>query len=202
MNSSGYIDFLRSRRISPRRDDGSIAMRLHSNRPARPCNKCENVAYLRRRIAIRHFLLSHRPRKYARCQRRNECVNLCLMRRVQIIFVLLALASSPLALVARSEACAEACTKSCCAAVHHASHDSAPAAGHCHSNRQGSSARCCDEPVSNHALDYGFTILMPLSILPDVPGIAAPANSGVAVVSNPLVVPSALGSAPFEPPRA
>jgi hypothetical protein len=132
----------------------------------------------------------------------SECVNLLLMRRVQIIFVLIALVSSPLALVARSEACAEACTKSCCVARHHSSHDTGPAAGHCHGNRQAPSARCCDEPVSNHALDYGFTILMPLSILPDVPEIEAPAISGAAVVSSPLVVPSAFGSAPFEPPRA
>ena len=124
------------------------------------------------------------------------------MRRVQIIFVLLALVSSPLALVARSEACAEACTKSCCAALHHSSHDSDPAAGHCHGNRRGSSARCCDEPVSNHALDYGFTVLMPVSILPHVAALEVPAISGATVLSNPLHAPSGFSSAPFEPPRA
>jgi len=124
------------------------------------------------------------------------------MRRAQVILALIALVSAPLAVVARSEACADACTKSCCVAMHHSTHGSVPASGHCHGNNQAPSARCCDEPTSNHALDYGFTILMPLSILPDVAGMEAPAISRAAVASNPLIAPSAFSSAPFEPPRA
>jgi hypothetical protein len=120
------------------------------------------------------------------------------MRRACIVLVLIAVVSSPLALLARSEACAQSCAKSCCVALHR----SAPAAGHCHGNRQAPSARCCDEPVTNHALDYGFTILMPLSILPHVAGLEAPAISAAPVSSNLLIAPSALPSAPFEPPRA
>jgi hypothetical protein len=118
------------------------------------------------------------------------------------MFVLIALVSAPLALLARSEACADACSKSCCVALHHSASGPAPSAAHCHSNDRASSARCCDEPTSNHALDYGFSILMPLSILPDVAGLAAPAISRSLVAANPHISPSAFSSAPFEPPRA
>jgi len=124
------------------------------------------------------------------------------MRRAQIILVLIALVSAPVALLPRSEACADACTKSCCVALHHSATRPAPVAGHCHSNNRAPSARCCDEPTSNHALDYGFSILMPLSILPDIAGLAAPAISRSPVVTNHLIAPSAFSSAPFEPPRA
>jgi hypothetical protein len=122
------------------------------------------------------------------------------MRRAQAVLVLIALLASPLALLARSEACADACTNSCCIALHHSA--KGPAAGHCHGANQVPSARCCDEPTSNHALDYGFTILMPLSIIPNIAGIEAPAVSGAVAAPNFFTIPLALRSAPFEPPRA
>jgi hypothetical protein len=125
------------------------------------------------------------------------------MRRARIILVLIALVSSPLALLARSEACAEACTKSCCVALHHTSNGAgSEAATHCHSNHQEPLARCCDEPTSNHALDYGFTILIPLSILPEVASIEPPAISRISVAPKVLISPPTFASAPFEPPRA
>src|ERR1700735_2769720 len=76
----------------------------------------------------------------------EQCANLPLMRRAQIILVLIALVSAPLALLARSEACADACTKSCCVALHHSANASGSTTGHCHSNSGTPSARCCDEP--------------------------------------------------------
>lgn|SRR5271154_3052341 len=135
--------------------------------------------------------------------RHGECANLWSMRRARIILVLVSLVSSPLALLARSEACAEACTKSCCVALHHTANGAGSgAASHCHSNHREPLARCCDEPTSNHALDYGFTILIPFSILPEVASIEAPAISRIAVASNVLISPSTFVSTPFEPPRA
>src|ERR1700690_1635382 len=124
------------------------------------------------------------------------------MRRAQVILMLTVLVSAPLALLARSEACADACAKSCCVTLHHSAGGSTPAAGRCHSNSETPSARCCDEPTSNHALDYGFSILMPLSILPDVASLAGPAVSRSLVTTNQLIGPSVFSSAPFEPPRA
>ena len=44
-------------------------------------------------------------------------------------------------------------------------------------SNQVPSTRCCDQLPSNHSLDYGFTILMPLSIIPSIAGIEAPAIS-------------------------
>ena len=135
--------------------------------------------------------------------RQGECANLWSMQRARIILVLIALVSSPLVLLARSEACAEACTKSCCVALHHTANGAGSgAAGHCHSNRREPMARCCDEPTSNHALDYGFTILIPLSILPEVTSVEPPAISRIAVAANFLISPSTFVSAPFDPPRA
>jgi hypothetical protein len=131
---------------------------------------------------------------------RRGYVNLSLMRRAQVTFVLIALLASPVALLARSEACADACTNSCCLALHHSA--TAPADGHCHGANQMPSTCCCDQPASNHALDYGFTILMPLSILPSIAGIEAPAISRAVAAPNLLTIPSAFRSAPFEPPRA
>ena len=123
------------------------------------------------------------------------------MRRAQAILALIVLVFAPLALVARSNACAEACTKSCCVAVHHSANSSVPPSGHCHGVNQSPTALCCEEPTSNHALDYGFTILTPLSILPNVASVETPTISGAAVSSNPLNAPSGFSSAPFEPPR-
>jgi len=122
------------------------------------------------------------------------------MRRAQAAIVLIALLATPLALLARSEACADACTNSCCIALHHAA--KGPVAGHCRGVDQFPSTRCCDQPPSNHSLDYGFTILMPLSIIPSIAGIEAPAISCAVVAPNSLIIPSAFSSAPFEPPRA
>lgn len=122
------------------------------------------------------------------------------MRRAQAVLVLIALLATPLALLARSEACADACTNSCCIALHHSA--KGPAAGHCHGANQAPSTRCCDEPTSNHALDYGFTILMPLSIIPGIAGIEAPAISRAVVAPNYLTVFPVFRSALFEPPRA
>jgi hypothetical protein len=122
------------------------------------------------------------------------------MRRAQAVLVLIALLTTPLALLARSEACADACTNSCCIALHHSA--KGPAAEHCHGANQVPSARCCDEPTSNHSLDYGFTILMPLSIIPNIARIEAPAISRAAAAPNFLIIYTAFRSAPFEPPRA
>jgi len=122
------------------------------------------------------------------------------MRRAQAVLVLIALLATPLALLARSEACAEACTNSCCIALHHSA--KSPAASHCHGANQAQSARCCDEPTSNHAPDYGFTVIMPLSIIPRVAGIEAPAISRTVVASRFLIIPSLFRATPFEPPRA
>src|SRR5580704_234177 len=124
----------------------------------------------------------------------EQCANLPLMRSMQIILVLIALVLAPLALLARSEACADACSKSCCVAFHHSASGPAPSAAHCHGNNRASSARCCDEPTSNHALDYGFSILMPLSILPNNASLAAPAISRSMVVTNLLISPSVFSS--------
>jgi hypothetical protein len=131
---------------------------------------------------------------------RRHYDNLWSMRRAQALLVLIALLASPLALLARSEACADACTNSCCIALHHAA--KGPAAGHCRGANQVPSTRCCDQPASNHALDYGFTILMPPSILPCVASIAAPVSARAALSANSLIIPSAFRPAPFEPPRA
>jgi hypothetical protein len=131
---------------------------------------------------------------------RRHYVNLCSMRRAQAVLVLIALLATPLALLARSDACANACTNSCCIALHHSA--KGPAASHCRGANQVPSTRCCDQPASNHALDYGFTILMPLSILPSVASIAAPAVSRAVAAPTSLTIPSYFRSAPFEPPRA
>jgi len=122
------------------------------------------------------------------------------MRRAQAILVLLALFSAPLALLARGEACAEACSKFCCVALHHSSHSDSAGAGHCHGNPQ--STRCCDEAAPNHALDFGFTILLPLTIIPSAASLGAPAISGTAITSAAIFVSSRYTPPPFEPPRA
>jgi len=124
------------------------------------------------------------------------------MRRAQAIIVLIAMLASPLALFARSEACADACTKSCCIALHHSTRTSTQKAGHCHGANHTPAARCCDEPTSNHALDYGFTVLMPFSILPNVASIAPPSISRTTLPSDTLFAPLAFTFIPFEPPRA
>lgn len=123
------------------------------------------------------------------------------MRRAQAIVALIALLSAPLALFARGRAYADACTKSCCAAMHHSTQDQRTS-GHCHGANRESSARCCDEPAQNHALDYGFTVLMPQSIIPVSAIIPAPGISRSAVSSASVAVPSGLSPAVFEPPRA
>jgi len=113
------------------------------------------------------------------------------MRRAQVFLVIAALLATPLALLARAEACnSAACTMMCCLPHGAHSHPGQPMACHCPSKS------------GKHLPEFG--LIAPIA--PTAPEafatVAAPASSRTAVPLSSLSLTQGFSAAPFNPPRA
>jgi hypothetical protein len=123
------------------------------------------------------------------------------MRRIFAMLALVALMSAPLSLWARGEACAAACAKACCPiSAHRAS--SVPGGAHCHGTGGGMpGSMCCPGAANSHALDYGFAMPLPLSIVTAVDAFAPPPVTRAGLDFAVSLLVTRPPSPPFEPPR-
>jgi len=123
------------------------------------------------------------------------------MRRAQAILVFLSLLATPLALIARGEACAAACAKSCCLIASHA-RNAADSHHACHGQAPVPRGMCCSGVSSSHALDYGFTTPLPQTVLTSSQGVERPQIERRIISRDILTATSIASPPPFEPPRA
>jgi hypothetical protein len=143
----------------------------------------------------------HPPAAYLRMK---EYVRLHSVRRAYAILIAISLLASPLALLARSNACAPvACARLCC--LPRATHTPMKAAKlgmPCHHSGSAPPPLCLMKSACDHALDYGFA-----SPLPPMTLVAAVATNGIQTARGILVtsssrIPVGFHSPPFEPPRS
>jgi hypothetical protein len=134
-----------------------------------------------------------------------------ISRAIICIVAMLAMLAAPLSLLARGTACADACTKMCCMMHDHAMQGDADEGMHCH-NSSGQAAGtsgsmncchmdCCMNSNCNHALDYGFAIPLPLTVLVAPFHLSALADFRSTIPIASSILSAGFLAAPFKPPR-
>lgn len=124
------------------------------------------------------------------------------MQRIQAVVALLAILATPLALIARGEACADSCAKYCCPISSQHARAASAANMKCHQRNSSGSEKCCSAPASNHVLDYGFATPLPQTVLTITSSIEAPQFLRRSIAFEiPLEFSNSIPP-PFEPPRS
>ncbi len=128
-----------------------------------------------------------------------------LMRRIQAIFVVIALLAAPLAVLARGTAASspEACGRLCCLWGARHAHQSETPAGRatCH-HRSLPRSDCAMKALCDHSLAFSFVSPLPPTVMEAAALLHSLLRTPSALISSPITSLAGFLPAPFEPPRS
>lgn len=130
-----------------------------------------------------------------------------LMRRIAVIFVVLAMLAAPMALLARAGACEQPCCANiCCASKHSANsqNNSEKESGGmlCHRQSPARGDSCVLKSGCNHALDYGFASPLPPTVLTMAIDLIAPQLQSEITLVTGISPAAGFSLTPLQPPRS